>query len=411
MERLKSEGTRFVELWFTDLSGKPWRVNLPASHVDEAAFAEGVTLDGPSTGRPWRGLFTLLPDPASCFSHPVAKTPTLAIFCDVRETESRSTAGDARGALRRAQQQLGRSGVADRLVVGAECEFFLLEEAHGAAACEEEVWDFLRSLALGLEEAGIVVEGFRYGPASGQGRVQMRWDQSLKIADQVQLYQHVAKTIARRSGRVATFVPKPLPGFGAASMPVHHSLWIGDKNLFHKDDGWALTSDVCRWWAGGLLAHAPSLLAFCSPTVNSYRRLSVPGSPTALVLSRAKAEAACRIPARFIEPRARRLKFRLCDASVNPYLAFAAMLMAGLDGVMRKLDPPLEDARSPFFLPRSLDEALEALETDHAFLEEGGVFAPELISAWISQRRQSQVDALRALPHPMERLLQIDHGF
>jgi glutamine synthetase len=194
-------------------------------------------------------------------------------------------------------------------------------------------------------------------------------------------------------------------------MPLHLSLWKGDANLFHDDEGWAMTSELFRWFAGGLLAHAPALLAFCAPTVNSYRRLGAPGAPTSLVLSRAKPEAACRVPARMVEPHTRRLKFRLCDATVNPYLAFAAVLMAGLDGVVRKLDPPVEDARAALFLPRSLDEALEALEADHGFLEEAGVFAPELIAAWISQRRQSQVDALRALPHPMERLVQVDHGF
>ncbi len=401
---------RFAEWWFTDLSGKPWRMDVAASHMKEAAFQEGITLDGPSTGRPWRELLTLMPDRDSCWPDPVAGAATTAVFCDVRQAETGSTLLDSRSALRRAEERLRGLGVAERLVLGAECEFFLLEEAHGPASPEETVWDFLRELAVALGRAGISVEGFRFGPAAGQGRVQMRQERALKTADQVLFHQYVAKTLARRLGRVVAFVPKPLPGLGAASLPVHHSLWNGERNLFHCDAGWGMTSDFCRFWAGGLLAHAPALLAFCAPTVNSYRRLGGGGAPTALVLSRALPQAACRIPARSAAPGSRRIKFRLCDATVNPYLAFAAMLMAGLDGVTRRLAAPIESDAPAAVLPRTLDSALEALEADSSFLTAGGVFSPQLIEAWTVQRRQSQIEALRALPHPMERLAQPDQA-
>src|SRR5579883_773066 len=239
LSQIEESGVRFAEWWFTDLCGKPWRMDVAASHMNEGVFREGITLDGPSTGRPWRGLFNLMPDARSCFPDPAARAATMAVFCDVRDAESADASLDSRSTLGRAERRLAECGVAEHLVLGAECEFFLLEDPHGPPACEEAVWDFLRDLALALGRAGISVEGFRFGPSAGQGRVQMKQDAALKIADQVQLYQYVAKALARRDGKVATFVPKPLPGHGAASLPVHHSLWSAGRNLFHDDGGWA----------------------------------------------------------------------------------------------------------------------------------------------------------------------------
>lgn len=385
LSRFGEQGVKFGELWFTELTGRPWRIDIGAHQVHARAFAEGVTLDGPSTGRPWKGLFTATPDPASCFLDPVARVPTLAMFCDVRDADTGEAPLDPRLALKRALAYMRSSGVADTMTVGAEGEFFLLD--NGAPVAEEVLWDFVRELAVALGRAGIPVDGFRYGPNPGQGRVQMRADDPVRTSDQVQLYKNIVRTLARREGRAASFLPCPLPGEAAASLPLHQALFRDGKNVFHDESGWALTSSICRYYAGGLLAHAPALLAFCAPTKNSYRWLSTPQAPTVLALSRTNPAAVCRVPARSSSPASRRLKFRCADATGNPYLIFATTLMAGLDGVARRIEPPIDCNADPTGLPRRLDESLDALEDDNEFLRAGGVFDEELIGAWLKGRR------------------------
>jgi glutamine synthetase len=227
------------------------------------------------------------------------------------------------------------------------------------------------------------------------------------------LYKHVARSLAQKTGRTVTFLPKPLPGDAAAGMLVHHALWRDGENLFHDSEGWALASRTCRWYAGGLLRHAPALLAFCAPTTNSYRRL-LPGSeaPTELVLSRNRGTAACRIPAGTTgpDPATRRIKFCCADGSSNPYLALAAMLMAGLDGIENRVEPPLDEEApgAPARLPDSLEAALAALKEDAGFLKKCGVFTETLIQAWIEERWQHQVLPVRSRPHPWELRMEID---
>jgi glutamine synthetase len=406
---LRARDVRFAELWFTELSGRPRRVAIVAEQVGEPLFSAGVTLDGPSTGRAAEGSFRILPDPAAVYLDPVASTPTLAIFGDAAVLGAADPhALDPRRVLARAEAHLRRTGVAERCVVGAEPEYFVLAP-DGTAAGEEVVWAHLRRMATALRAAGIEVDGFRTGPAAGQGRVQMRAAPAGRLADQVMLYRYFARSVAEACGHTVSFLSRPLPGRGSGGMPVHHALWRGGANLFHEAGGWAATSALCRWYAGGLLRHAPALMALCAPTTNAYRRLVTDGAaPTAPVLSRDRGAAVCRIPARSAAAAARRIKFRSPDAGANPYLAFAAMLMAGLDGVEQRLEPPRDDAGAPPAgpLPRSLDEALDALEHDHAFLTRGGVFGAELIRAWIDDRRRNQVLPVRAHPHPEERRLE-----
>lgn len=388
--KLGEHGALFGELWFTELSGKPWRYDIAEHQVDEDCFERGVTLDGPVTGKPWKGLITTTPDPNSVFIDPVSNAPTVALFCDVDDAGNPGM--DPRQVLKRGQAYLKSTGVADAFVIGAESEFFLLDGPSGPPAPEEVVWDFVRSLALALTRTGFNVDGFRYGPNPGQGRVQMRNADAMRIADQTLFYRYIARTIARRHGLCVKFAPKPLPGDGFSNFPTHHALWKEGRNVFHSDSGWALTSDECRWYAGGLLAHAPALLALVAPTVGSYRRLESPGASTGLFLSRTAEKAACRIPARSTSAAARRLKFKLADTSSNPYLAFAAMLMAGLDGIENKLEPPVEaETKNDARLPRSLSEALDALRADRGFLTKGGVFTDVLLEAWTADRRENEL--------------------
>jgi glutamine synthetase len=236
---------------------------------------------------------------------------------------------------------------------------------------------------------------------------------ALRTADQVVIYKHVAKRLARRHGWTPVFLPKPLADGGAAGMPQHHALWRAGTNLFHDDAGWALTSPAGLAYAAGILRHAPALLAFCAPTTNSYRRL-IPGTqaPTELILSKHRITALCRVPAGSTgpNPAARRVKFCGSDSSANPYFALASTLMAGLDGIEQALTPPLEHAEESFprRLPHSLEETLTELERDNAFLLKGGVFTAETLRAWIDEVWKLQVLPVRSRPHPWELRLEED---
>jgi glutamine synthetase len=410
VERAHRPDLRFVDLWFTDLAGRACRIAMRADLLDDRLFSSGIVLDGRTVEAAWQGLILLLPDPTAAYVDPVASAPTLAIMCDVAFAPSReSHPSDPRRALRRAQEHVRRSGA--MAVLGAEVEFFLLEA--GVPAAEDAVWELLRAMAMALAQAGIPVDWFRTGPGAGQGRVQMRAAPALRTADEVMLYKHVARSLAQKSGRTVTFLPKPLPGDAAAGMLVHHALWKDGKNLFHDSKGWALTSRTCRWYAGGLLKHTPALLAFCASTTNSYRRL-LPGSevPTELVLSMNRGTAACRIPAGTTgpDPATRRIKYCCADGSSNPYLALAAMLMAGLDGIENRIEAPLDESApiAPARFPDSLEAALAALKDDTDFLKRGQVFTDALIQAWIEERWQHQVLPVRSRPHPWELRMEND---
>jgi glutamine synthetase len=264
-------------------------------------------------------------------------------------------------------------------------------------------------------EAGIGVEVHHHEVGTaGQAEIDMRFDTLLRMADKVMLYKYIVKNVARLHGKTATFMPKPIFEDNGSGMHTHQSLWSNGDPLFYDESGYAGLSDLGRYYIGGLLTHTPSILAFAAPTTNSYRRL-VPGyeAPVNLVMSQRNRSACARIPVYSRSPKAKRVEYRCPDPSCNPYLAFSAMLMAGLDGVRNKIEPPPpidkdlydlppEEMAQITMVPSSLDETLDALETDHAFLLEGGVFTDDLIETWIKYKRENEIDAVRLRPHPWE---------
>jgi glutamine synthetase len=281
--------------------------------------------------------------------------------------------------------------------------------------------DLRSEMILTMERVGIEIEiqHHEVGTA-GQAEIDMRFDKLLRMADKLMLYKYVVKNVARAHGFTATFMPKPVFQDNGSGMHVHSSLWRGGDPLFYSELGYAGLSDIGRWYIGGLLTHAPALLAFAAPTTNSYKRL-VPGyeAPVNLVYSQRNRSACCRIPLYSKSPKAKRVEFRCPDPSANPYLAFSAMLMAGLDGVQNKIEPPdpvdkdlydlppEEIARIPQ-VPGSLDESLAALEADSAFLKAGGVFTDDLIETWVTYKREREIDEVRLRPHPWELYLYYD---
>lgn len=400
---IASRGLKFAEFWFTDLEGRPWRITMPADAVNEALFTAGLPLDGQPIGGSWDGVMLLMPKLDALYVDTAASTPSLVMFCDILELGGGAPLSlEPRHVLARAAQ-LAEQRLAGELMLGAEPEFILLE-ADGRPAAESVVWEFLSRLALSLGDAGIRVDWFRTGPASGQGRAQMRAGTPLRTADRVMLYRHLAAHLARERALTASFLPRPVAGGGAAGMPVHTALWREGENRFHDARGWALTSPLCRAFAGGVLSHLPALAAFCAPTTNSYRRL-IPGvsGPANPVISTVDRTAVCRIPARSTAPGARRVKFCCPDSTANPYLAFAAIIMAGLDGVERRLEPPVDgDRPMGVRVPHCLESALECLDADRGFLTEGGAFTDRLIEAWISDRWTRHILPVRSRPHPWE---------
>ncbi len=390
---LRNQNVQFVQLWFTDIGGKPWRICLPIEHINEEAFTAGITLDGPSTSLSFKSYINLLPDPAAIFKDPLATIPTAAIFCDLVEPTDVGAGLGVRQVLRRAVDTLSKVEPGLRATVGAEPEFYLLEQ-NGQPVPEEDLWDFVEDLCKTLQDAGIKSEGFRFGPARGQGRVQMRWTDPVRTADHVVLYRWFARLLARRRGKMLSFQPRPDQCDGAVSMPVHHSLWLGVENAFHDANGWQQTSDRCRHYVGGILQHSSALAALVAPTAGSFPLRA--GSQKSLIkplLSSTSTEALCRVPERQVHSTGRRVKFRAGNADANPYLSLAATILAGVDGISRQVEPSID--RPTHQLPGTLDEALQALNHDRGFLLAGG-FTDRLIDAWIPARRRGPARPARA---------------
>jgi glutamine synthetase len=281
--------------------------------------------------------------------------------------------------------------------------------------------DLRSEMILVLERLGVEIEIHHHEVGTaGQAEIDMRFDSLLRMADKLMLYKYVVKNVARQAGKTATFMPKPVFQDNGSGMHTHQSLWKGGEPLFYSEAGYAGLSDMGRWYIGGLLTHAPAILAFSNPTTNSYKRL-VPGyeAPVNLVYSQRNRSAAVRIPLYSQSPKAKRLEFRCPDPSCNPYLAFSAMLMAGLDGIQNRIEPPdpvdkdlydlpPEELSKVPQVPGSLDAVLSALEEDQAFLKAGGVFTDDLIETWVTYKRENEVDALRLRPHPWEFALYYD---
>ncbi len=449
---IRDRGVQIIDLRFADLPGLMQHFSVPTSELTEESFEEGFGFDGSSI----RGFqeiqesdMLLFPDPATAVLDPFAQHPTLVLNCFVGDpVTGEPYTRDPRHIARKAEAYLAGSGIAETSYWGPECEFYIFDsvrfdqnqfsayhfvdavegawnsgaeeggrnlgykprykEGYFPVAPTDHYQDLRSEMVLEMIRAGIDIEVHHHEVGTaGQAEIDMRFDTLLRMADKVMLYKYIAKNVARRSGKTVTFMPKPIFEDNGSGMHTHQSLWSGGEPLFYDESGYAGLSDMARWYIGGLLTHAPALTALTNPTTNSYRRL-VPGyeAPVNLVYSQRNRSAAARIPLYSRSPRAKRVEFRVPDPSCNPYLAFAAMLMAGLDGVRNKIEPfgpldkdlyelPPEELAAVPQVPGSLDEALDALEKDHAFMLEGDVFTPDVVETWIGYKREREVDAIR----------------
>ncbi|HEX9294167.1 MAG TPA: type I glutamate--ammonia ligase [Gemmatimonadales bacterium] len=464
IRRAKEAGVQIVDVRFTDLPGTWQHFSIPLKELEENTFTDGLGFDGSSI-RGFQAInesdMLLLPDPASAFVDPCLQVPTLSLTCDVVDPITREPySRDPRYVARKAEAFLKKSGVATTAYFGPEAEFYIFNsvrfdqnahEGYYHIDSEEGIWnsgangtanlghrprhkegyfpvpptdrlqDLRSKIMLAMIASGIEVEVHHHEVGTaGQTEIDMRYNTLTRMADQVMMYKYIVKNVCAANGYTATFMPKPMFGDNGSGMHVHMSLWNGTNNLFFDKNGYALISDSARWYIGGLIKHAAALLAFAAPTTNSYRRL-VPGyeAPINLIYSQRNRSAICRIPMYSTSPKAKRLEFRAPDPSANPYLTFAALLMAGLDGIKNKIEPPkpmdvdlydLEPAERKHVknTPGSLQESLAALEADHAFLLDGGVFTQDLIDTWLTMKRVKDVDAVALRPHPYEFFLYYD---
>jgi glutamine synthetase len=457
LEWSRETSAAMVDLKFCDLLGTWQHVSLPVGSFDESAFDEGLGFDGSSI-RGWQGIeesdMILMPDASTAILDPFTEVPTLSLLCEIAEPVTLAPyAKDPRRVAKRAEDYLRSTGIADTCYVGPECEFFVFDEVSYTSTANEARYkvdsaeghwnsgdpglgytirekqgyfppaphdtlhDLRTRMVLTLERLGVQCEFHHHEVASaGQCEIDLRFESLTRMADQVLLYKYVIKNTALAAGKSATFMPKPIFGDNGSGMHCHQSLWMEGTPLFADKSGPAGLSQLARAYVAGLLEHAPALLALCAPTTNSYRRL-VPGyeAPVNLAYSSRNRSACIRIPTYSESPKAKRIEFRCPDPTANPYLAFSAMLMAGLDGIERGLDPGepsdfdlFEDDHGVAQVPGSLSEALDALEADHAFLTKGGVFSEDLIRTWIDWKREHEVDPVRLRPHPMEFALYYD---
>ena len=458
LKSIKDNGARMVDLRFTDLPGTWQHFSVPPGAVDADALSDGIGFDGSSI----RGFqeiqesdMLVVPDPTTAFLDPFAAETTLAVICNIRDpVTGQSYSRDPRFIAQKAEIHLTATGVADTSYFGPEAEFFVFDDVRYGQGInysfheigsKEGIWnagkdenpnlahkprqkegyfpvpptdsmqDLRTEMVLTLESLGVKVEAHHHEVATaGQAEIDMRFTTLTRMADSLMLYKYVVKNVARKHNMTATFMPKPLFEDNASGMHVHQSLWKGGTNQFYGQSDYAGLSTLGRHYIGGLLAHAWALCGLCAPTTNSYRRL-VPGyeAPINLVYSQRNRSACCRIPMYSPSPRTKRVEFRTPDPSCNGYLAFAAMLMAGLDGIERRLDPgapidknlydlPPAEAKTVKSTPGSLGQALDALESDHDFLLRGDVFTKDAIESWLAYKRKKEVDAIALRPHPYE---------
>jgi glutamine synthetase len=465
---IKDRGIEIIDVRFCDLPGLMQHFSIPAHELEEGVFEDGLGFDGSSI----RGFqeiqesdMLLIPDPNTAVVDPFRQHATLNINAFVRDpVTGESYTRDPRYVAQKAEAYLVSTGIADTAYFGPEAEFYIFDsvrfdqnqyEGYYHVDSVEGVWNSGRARELDgtpnlgykprykegyfpvppmdqfqdlrsemvrvLEEVGIQIEVQHHEVGTaGQAEIDMRFDTLAVMADKLMLYKYVVKNVARAAGYSVTFMPKPIFMDNGSGMHVHQSLWKGGEPTFFDEKGYAGLSDNARWYIGGLLKHAPSILAFSNPTTNSYKRL-VPGyeAPVNLVYSQRNRSASVRIPLYSKSPKAKRLEFRCPDPSCNPYLAFSAMLMAGLDGIQNRVEPPAPVDRDLYDLPPeelakvptvpgSLNEALAALEADHDFMLKGDVFTPDVIETWISYKREFEIDPVQLRPHPWEFYLYYD---
>jgi glutamine synthetase len=414
---IRDNDVEYVDVRFCDLPGVMQHFTIPASTFGEDTFSDGLGFDGSSI-RGFQAInesdMLLLPDANSAFLDPFRRHKTLNVNFFIHDPITREAySRDPRNVAKKAEAYLAASGIADTAYFGPEAEFYVFDSVRHNTAINES--DLRSTMMTNLTNAGLELErGHHEVGTGGQAEINYKFDTLLRSADSLMLFKYIIKNTAWAEGKTATFMPKPLFGDNGSGMHCHQSLWKDGEPLFHAETGYAGLSDTARHYIGGLLAHAPSLLAFTNPTVNSYHRL-VPGyeAPINLVYSARNRSACCRIPISGDNPKAKRIEFRVPDPSANPYLAFSAMMMAGLDGVKNKIEPPApvdkdlyelppEEALNIEKVPASLDAVLDRLETDHEYLIDGGVFTPDLIETWIEYKREFEIDPIRLRPHPHE---------
>ncbi len=453
----RDQGVKAVDLRFMDFPGLWQHFTIPVTKLDEDTFENGLGFDGSSI-RGWQAInesdMLVVPVPETAFIDPFTDIPTLVMVCNIQDPITREDySRDPRNVARKAVNYMKSSGVADTCYIGPEAEFFIFDDvrfdqnAHEAyyhldsiegewnrgrvespnlgyklrykegyfpVPPADQFMNIRNEMMQTLIDCGIDVEAQHHEVATGgQAEIDMRFQELVLMADQMMIYKYIIKNVAKKYGKSVTFMPKPLFGDNGSGMHTHISLWKDNTPLF-AGGGYAGLSDMALYAIGGILKHAPAILAFTNPTTNSYKRL-VPGyeAPVNLAYSQRNRSAACRIPMYSPSPKAKRVEFRCPDPSCNPYLAFSAILMAALDGIQNKISPgepldkdiydlePEELAKVPK-APGSLDEALDALREDHEFLLRGDVFTEDVIDTWIWYKKTKEADAVRMRPHPYE---------
>jgi glutamine synthetase len=461
---VREKDVKAVDFRFMDFPGLWQHFTIPAGELGEHTFEEGKGFDGSSI-RGWQRVnesdMLVVPVAETAFIDPFCRDTTLTMICNIQDPLTKEDySRDPRNVARKAVNYMKSAGIADAANFGPELEFFIFDDvryeqtAHSAYYFLDSVegaWntgrdekpnlgyklrykegyfpcppadathDLRSEMMLTMLECGLKVESHRHALATGgQGEIDVRYDELVTMADNVLKYKYIVKNVARRHGKTATFMPKPLFGDNGTGMNVHVSLWKDGRNLFYSGSGYSGLSDTALYAIGGLLRHAPALCAFTNPTTNSYKRLA-PGAeaPVNRAYSQRNRSAAIRIPVYSAGPETKRIEYRCPDGASNPYLAFSAMLMAMIDGIKHKthpgepLDKDIYDLEPEVLAgvpktPASLDEALTHLERDHEFLLQGDVFTPDVISTWVWFKRQHEVGEMRLRPHPYEFALYFD---
>ncbi|GMA31508.1 type I glutamate--ammonia ligase [Litorihabitans aurantiacus] len=455
----REQDVKFIDVRFIDLPGVQQHFNIPVEAFNDDAFSEGLMFDGSSI-RGFQAIhesdMKLIPDVTSAFIDPFRAAKTLVVyFSVVNPFTDEPYSRDPRQIASKAEAYLKSTGIADTVFFGPEAEFYLFDDIRYTTAPQgsfysidsvEAAWntgreeeggnlgyktrfkggyfplspsdkfaDLRDEMVTLLQQVGLEVERAHHEVGTaGQQEINYKFNTLRSAADDLMKFKYIIKNVAYNAGKTATFMPKPLFGDNGSGMHSHQSLWKDGKPLFHDESGYGGLSDLARWYIGGLLHHAPSLLAFTNPSVNSYRRL-VPGfeAPVNLVYSARNRSACIRIPITGSSPKAKRVEFRVPDPSSNPYLAFSAMLMAGIDGIKKRIEPPEpvdkdlyelppEEHAAIAQVPASLPAVLDRLEADHEYLTEGDVFTPDLIETWIDYKRTNEVQPVQLRPTPHE---------
>ncbi|CUS80475.1 L-glutamine synthetase [Candidatus Kryptobacter tengchongensis] len=460
---IKEHKVKMVDLKFMDFPGQWQHFSVPVHELTEKSFEEGFGFDGSSI-RGWKSInesdMLVIPDPTTAFIDPFIEVPTISLICDVYDPLTKEKYERCpRYIAQKAEMYLKSTGIADTVYFGPEAEFFIFDDVRFDQNAHEGYYyidsiegqwnsgrdekpnlaykprykegyfpvpptdslnDIRNEMVLIMEQCGLEVEAQHHEVATGgQCEIDFRFAPLVRCADNLLIFKYIVKNVARRHGKTATFMPKPLFGDNGSGMHCHQSLWKNGQPLFYGN-GYANLSEIALYYIGGILKHAPALCAFTNPTTNSYKRL-VPGfeAPVNLAYSQRNRSAAIRIPVYSSSPKAKRIEVRFPDGSCNPYLAFSAMLMAGIDGIINKIDPgepldkdiyalPPEELKNIPSTPGSLEEALRALEKDHEFLLRGDVFTEDVIEAWIKYKWEKEVNPMRMRPHPYEFVIYFD---